>query len=114
MHHSRFPAAVPCHAQPILAHNNGTDLLHCLPHSSQTDKSESGGAILVFLPGAPEINRAMRTLMSHAPLINAAGGLQQLRILPLHGSLSAKDQARVFPRWVPYNQQGACVEVLKC
>jgi HrpA-like RNA helicase len=61
---------------------------------------QQGGAILVFLPGAPEISRALRTLTGHDQLIAAAGGANRLRVVPLHGSLSAKDQSLVFNRYV--------------
>lgn len=57
-----------------------------------------GGAVLVFLPGAPEISRAQRALLGSERLAAAAGGRQNLRVLPLHGSLSSEDQKRVFSR----------------
>jgi hypothetical protein len=65
----------------------------------QASSGGGGGAILVFLPGAPEIARAGRALRDHAPLAAAAGGPQRLRILPLHGSLSAANQRAVFDRY---------------
>ncbi len=57
-----------------------------------------GGAILVFMPGAPEISRLQRALQASEALAEAVGGRQRLRILPLHGSLSSMDQTRVFSR----------------
>lgn len=60
----------------------------------------AGGAVLVFLPGAPEIGKASRALSNHAPLLSAAGGAHQLRIVSLFGSLSSQDQAKVFNRCV--------------
>lgn len=44
--------------------------------------SEPGGHVLCFLPGAPEIRRAQADL----------AGLGGVRVLPLHGMLSAEDQ----------------------
>ena len=42
----------------------------------------AGGHVLCFLPGAPEIRRAQAEL----------GGLAGVRVLPLHGTLSAEEQ----------------------
>ena len=61
-------------------------------------QSAPGGAVLVFLPGAPEISRLQRALLASERLAEAAGGRQCLRVLPLHGSLSSADQTRVFSR----------------
>ena len=47
------------------------------------DTSDDGGHILAFLPGAPEIRRVQRHL---------EGRSWDLRILPLHGSLNAREQ----------------------
>jgi ATP-dependent helicase HrpB len=46
---------------------------------------------LVFLPGAPEINRALET-------IKRATKDLALMLLPLHGGLQPKEQSRVFQR----------------
>lgn len=64
----------------------------------QKKQAAPGGAVLVFLPGAPEISRLQRALQASEKLAVAAGGRQKLRILPLHGSLSSSDQTRVFSR----------------
>ena len=71
-----------------------------LPYALLNQKKQSapGGAVLVFLPGAPEISRLQRALQASDKLAAAAGGRQKLRILPLHGSLSSSDQTRVFGR----------------
>jgi ATP-dependent RNA helicase DHX57 len=61
-------------------------------------KQQPGGAVLVFLPGAPEISRLQRMLLASERLAAAVGGRQHLRILPLYGSLSSSDQTRVFSR----------------
>lgn len=53
------------------------------------------GAVLVFMPGAPEIERLVRQLRGSAPLAAAAQG-RPLVILPLHGGLPASAQAAVF------------------
>lgn len=55
------------------------------------------GAILIFLPGAPEIDRLVRVLQSSPRLAAAASGASP-RVLPLHGSLPSGAQARVFER----------------
>lgn len=49
---------------------------------------ETPGSVLCFLPGAPEINRAM-------PAIRAAAG-SAVDVLPLHGSLPADEQDRAI------------------
>ncbi|GMH41213.1 hypothetical protein BSKO_09123 [Bryopsis sp. KO-2023] len=54
-------------------------------------KLTANGAILIFMPGAMEINRMAR-LLSESPKINSAS----VRILPLHASLPAAEQKRVF------------------
>ncbi len=48
--------------------------------------------------GAPEIGRLQRSLMSSDRVLGAAGGVGNLRVLPLHGSLSSADQSKVFNR----------------
>ena len=55
---------------------------------SNKDKNDDG-SILVFLPGAPEISKALETVardMSTFPLV----------LLPLHGGLQPKEQSKVF------------------
>ena len=54
----------------------------------QKEKGDDG-SILVFLPGAPEINRAKETILK------VTKGDSML-ILPLHGGLQPKDQKKVF------------------
>ena len=51
---------------------------------------DAANAILVFMPGAPEITRLVRQLESSSLLRQAAKG--QLRILPLHGALPSHAQ----------------------
>jgi len=53
---------------------------------------EGGGAVLVFLPGVPEIRRLHREM--------EAGGadLSRCHILHLHGNLTSAEQAAVFQR----------------
>ncbi|GIL66003.1 hypothetical protein Vafri_19646 [Volvox africanus] len=75
--------------------------------SSGRGDVSGGGAILVFLPGAPEINRMQRTLLQSGKVLAAAGGRGNLRVLPLHGSLSSADQSRVFAR-----PPAGCVKVV--
>ncbi|KAG2486676.1 hypothetical protein HYH03_014607 [Edaphochlamys debaryana] len=60
--------------------------------------TSGGGAVLVFLPGAPEISRLQRALLDSDRVLEAAGGRAGLRVLPLHGSLSSSDQTKVFGR----------------
>ncbi|GFH58259.1 hypothetical protein CTEN210_14735 [Chaetoceros tenuissimus] len=54
----------------------------------QKEKGDDG-SILVFLPGAPEINRAKETILK------VTKGDSML-ILPLHGGLQPQDQKKVF------------------
>ena len=57
-----------------------------------TNRADLAGAILCFLPGAPEIRRSGDAL---APIARAAG----VQVLPLHGGLDAEDQdAAIRPR----------------
>ncbi|KAL3157309.1 hypothetical protein ABBQ38_001539 [Trebouxia sp. C0009 RCD-2024] len=58
--------------------------------------SQDANAILIFMPGAPEITRLVRQLESSQQLRQAAKG--QLRVLPLHGALPSHAQVRVFER----------------
>ncbi|KAK9867126.1 hypothetical protein WJX84_000721, partial [Apatococcus fuscideae] len=60
-----------------------------------SSKASGSQAILVFLPGAGEIDRLARQLRSSTQLKRAAEGLGFL-ILPLHGSLPPDHQGRVF------------------
>ncbi len=69
-------------------------------NSGKGQKQNQGGAVLVFLPGAPEISRLQRLLTASERLAAAVGGRGRLRILPLHGSLSSADQTRVFARCI--------------
>ena len=65
------------------------------------------GAILIFMPGAPEIGKCVRQLeasqsVRQAMATAAAGkGVGQLLVLPLHGGLSPEAQARAFSRPPP-------------
>ena len=59
-------------------------------------RENDGGGILVFLPGAPEINSLMRVLRNSSQLESCTE--ETLIILPLHGSLSAQEQGKVFQR----------------
>jgi ATP-dependent helicase HrpB len=49
------------------------------------------GDVLCFLPGAPEIRRAMNDLQ-----VRVGGGRAPIEILPLHGSLDADEQDRAL------------------
>eukprot|EP00898_Chlorokybus_atmophyticus_P002355 jgi/Chlat1/311/Chrsp1S03185 len=67
--------------------------------SSTTRRSDhSPGAILVFLPGMLEIRLAQQALSSRIGRNDVA---DSLRVLPLHGSLAANEQRRVFERPPP-------------
>ena len=52
--------------------------------------TEDAKAILIFMPGAPEISRLVRLLDSSPRLRQAAQG--QLKVLPLHGALPSHAQ----------------------
>ncbi|CAL8471800.1 g11342 [Coccomyxa elongata] len=70
-------------------------------HVVSTQQLDSdANAILIFLPGAPEISRLVRALQGSSRLKQAASG-QALRILPLHGSLPPEQQSRVFQKVGP-------------
>jgi ATP-dependent RNA helicase DHX57 len=56
--------------------------------------SKDDGSILVFLPGAPEINMAMDAIRK------LVRGLS-IQLLPLHGGLQPKDQNMVFQAAAP-------------
>ena len=60
------------------------------------DAARPPGAVLVFLPGLAEI-RAMADRLAALPAARAG----RLHILPLHSSVSAADQRRVFDRPPP-------------
>lgn len=55
--------------------------------------SQDANAILIFMPGAPEITRLVRLLESSAQLRQAAKG--QIRVLPLHGALPSHAQVHL-------------------
>ena len=55
--------------------------------------SQEGKAILIFMPGAPEIARLVRHLESSPRLRQASQG--RCRVLPLHGALPS--HAQVLP-----------------
>eukprot|EP00897_Mesotaenium_endlicherianum_P002934 jgi/Mesen1/2669/ME000167S01818 len=57
----------------------------------------AAGAILVFLPGMAEIRRMQSTLQG-SRRISEMTPRRGLWVLPLHGSLSAEEQRRVFNR----------------
>ena len=67
------------------------------PPIAGTKPKEVGlGAILVFMPGQFEITRLIRKLEQSRFLEEDEVGA--LRILPLYGSLSSKDQRRIFEK----------------
>lgn len=69
------------------------DALQDWPESPQEcHVSQDANAILIFMPGAPEITRLVRQLESSPLLRQAAKG--QLRVLPLHGALPSQAQVR--------------------
>lgn len=57
-------------------------------------RKEGPGDILAFLTGQEEVHQAMNTLRDHMELSGIDE--EQLKILPMHGSLSSHDQLRVF------------------
>ncbi len=52
--------------------------------------SQEGKAILIFMPGAPEIARLVRQLESSPRLRQASEG--RCKVLPLHGALPSHAQ----------------------
>ena len=63
---------------------------------AQAGDASLTGAVLVFLPGVEEIRRVAR-LLGTSPAVRAAAGAG-LEVLPLYGSLPAREQAAVFRR----------------
>ena len=63
----------------------------CPPHLSTSSRG-----VLVFLPGMAEIRRLQMHLLGSRACWQAAGGSGRLVVLPLHGSLGAEEQQRVF------------------
>jgi ATP-dependent RNA helicase DHX57 len=55
------------------------------------------GAILIFMPGAPEIDRLVRQLQGSSRLSGAVGRAGGVRVLPLHGGLPSAVQVRSRP-----------------
>ncbi|KAF8055672.1 DHX57 [Scenedesmus sp. PABB004] len=101
--------------RPPLAHPRAAAAARCAPRRAQgwagappgavEDAAAEGqggalGAVLVFMPGAPEIDRLVR-LLAASPRLAAAAGHGGVRVLPLHGGLPAGVQARVFERPPP-------------
>ena len=64
----------------------------------------------MFLPGAPEIARLVRSLQGSSALQRAADG-QQLRVLPLHGALPPSQQVRLTQPVSTYLQIGAGLSI---
>jgi len=71
------------------SHIDNDMLGHLVKHLVQEKNPSDDGSILVFLPGAPEINKAMDTIRK------IVGGLS-VQLLPLHGGLQPKQQNLVF------------------
>ena len=75
---------------------NGPSALVPPPIAGTKPKDVGLGAILIFMPGQFEIMRLIRKLELSRLLEEDDVGA--LRILPLYGSLSSKDQKRIFER----------------
>lgn len=67
------------------------DLIVHLVQYLVTTKSRTHGAILIFLPGTAEIKRLIQMLTHGDEMLSS-----KIWALPLHGSLSGSDQAKVF------------------
>ncbi|GBG34645.1 ATP-dependent RNA helicase [Hondaea fermentalgiana] len=98
----RFPLRIsqrdkdqnPVHAQAAalaqLERRTDYDLLANLVYEIDKQNASTDGSILIFMSGAGEIQRAIRSI------VRASSG--NLMVLPLHGGLSGKDQGKVFAR----------------
>jgi len=75
---------------------DGPNALVPPPIAGTKPKEVSLGAILVFMPGQFEITKLIRKLEQSRLLEEEEVGA--LRILPLYGSLSSKDQRRIFEK----------------
>ena len=74
-----------------------TDLIvalvrHIASAQPKQQSGDEGGAVLVFLPGAGEINTTLRAMQADAEL----GRGERYRLLPLHSELSTAEQKQVF------------------
>jgi HrpA-like RNA helicase len=82
--------------ETILNYDLIEDVLKLLFHSNtftRTDNAETrNGAVLIFLPGLREI----RTLMDRLLGSTFFGKNDKIEVIPLHSSLSSKDQRRAF------------------
>ncbi|KAK9809193.1 hypothetical protein WJX72_011126 [[Myrmecia] bisecta] len=87
--------ALVCHIVAEERVKGLTALLQGVAAGDLPGAAAAANAILIFMPGAPEINRLVRTLQNSGRLQQAAQG-QTLRVLPLHGALPSAHQARVF------------------
>lgn len=67
-----------------------------LAAAAASSNKGSMGAVLIFMPGAPEIDRLVRQLQTSTKVLAVAGNC--LRVLPLHGGLPPSVQSRVFER----------------
>jgi hypothetical protein len=107
--HTRTPSF-----PPLLPLQINYDLVEALVghvvEARQAQQAQRGGAaaILIFAPGAEEINRICRALQS-SPRVRAAAGGGSLWVLPLHGGLPPAQQARVFDRPPKGEGPGVCV-----
>ena len=90
---SGVPKPLPLPVEDLVKRLNNDidyDLIAILVrHLVETKEANDDGSILVFLPGAPEINRAQETIMKITKGIG-------MTLLLLHGGLQPKEQQRVF------------------
>ena len=65
-------------------------------------ESAGVGAVLIFMPGLGEITRMCKMLRERASIMGgggrSGGGHGSAMVLPLHGSLTSREQTRVFSR----------------
>ena len=93
-------AAVVAHALRAEAADGPGALLRGWPDAPSHMPPGPPGAILVFMPGAPEIGRAVRAIEGSQEVRKALAGAA-LRVVPLHGGLSPAAQALAFDRPPP-------------
>lgn len=80
------------HIKPLLLVVKArSDFLPEVQDSNTAGRAGAPRAILIFLPGAPEINRLVRVLQGSTALQQACQG-RKPNVLPLHGALAPAQQ----------------------
>ena len=68
----------------------------CVEAVIQIHESEASGDVLVFLTGQEEVEEVVNTLKDYSRTLKERPDLKKMFVLPMYGSLPAKDQYKVF------------------